>query len=57
MSDLPNDPILERWTDLVRRFDVMEQQLDELSRLLERYTEMTRMMLRGEAPPPPPSVN
>jgi hypothetical protein len=52
-----NDPILERWTEFVRRLDVMERQLDELSRILERYAAMTRAMLAGEAPPPPPPVN
>jgi len=57
MSDLPDDPILERWQDLVRRLDAMEQHLNELEELLKRYFELTRMMCAGEPPPPPSPVN
>ena len=57
MSDLPHDPILERWQDLVRRLDAMERHLDELQELLKRYFELMRAMRAGDLgePPPPPS--
>ena len=53
-----DDPVLEKLTEFLRRLDVMERQLDELSRLLERYTALTKVMIESGAPPsPPPRIN
>jgi hypothetical protein len=57
MNDPMNDPILERWTEFLRRIDSMEQRLGELERLLHRMCELNRAIATGVPPPPPPSVN
>ena len=56
-SPAVSDPILERWTEFLRRLDVMEQRLGELEQLLHRMSELRRAIETGVPPPPAPRVN
>jgi hypothetical protein len=57
VSELPDDPILERQIEIERRLDAMEQQLGKLEQLLHRMGELRRAIETGVPPAPSPRVN
>jgi hypothetical protein len=57
MNDLVNDPTLLKLIALERRLDGLVTQIVELEGMLKRHFELTRALVTGVPPSPPPSVN